>query len=127
MQPLIITASQPTSVGWHPTKWITPRRPKPSWTRRCAASRLGRRSSHTHAESRWQEVIALHRQKAGDLVLQCGMSACRFRSGWTSSPTTADMISMITSHHDEAFTGRDFHVLHPREELEGVHAAVQRV
>jgi 3-keto-5-aminohexanoate cleavage enzyme len=27
------------------------------------------------------------------------------------------MISMIVSHHDEAFTGLDVHVLHPREEL----------
>ena len=28
------------------------------------------------------------------------------------------MISMIVSHHDEAFVGLDVHVLHPREELE---------
>jgi 3-keto-5-aminohexanoate cleavage enzyme len=27
------------------------------------------------------------------------------------------MISIITSHHDEAFAGLDVHVLHPREEL----------
>ena len=27
------------------------------------------------------------------------------------------MISIIVSHHDEAFAGQDFHVLHPREEL----------
>jgi len=29
----------------------------------------------------------------------------------------ADMISIIISHHDEAFVGLDVHVLHPREEL----------
>ena len=28
-----------------------------------------------------------------------------------------DMISIITSHHDEAFAGLDMHELHPREEL----------
>ena len=28
-----------------------------------------------------------------------------------------DMISIMLGHHDEAFVGKDFHVLHPREEL----------
>ena len=83
-----------------------------------ACGEAGASIIHTHAEGRWQEVIALHRQRAGDLILQCGMSSLQIPERMDVFANRADMISMIVSHHDEAFTGRDFHVLHPREELE---------
>ncbi|MCZ7539055.1 MAG: 3-keto-5-aminohexanoate cleavage protein [Anaerolineae bacterium] len=117
MQPLIITAT--ANICWlAPDKVDYPKTPEAIVDEALRCQQAGATIIHTHAESRWQEVIALHRQKAGDLVLQCGMSSLPIPERMDVFTHHADMISMITSHHDEAFTGRDFHVLHPREELE---------
>jgi len=62
-------------------------------------------------------VIAALRQQTS-LVIQCGMSSLPIPARMDVWTQHADMISMIVSHHDEAFTGLDVHVLHPREELE---------
>ena len=54
---------------------------------------------------------------ATDMILQCGMSSRTPEARIDVFECKADMISIITSHHDEAFVGLDVHVLHPREEL----------
>ncbi len=115
MKPLIITATPNIC-------WLQPDVPYPhsvdeivAEARRC--EQAGARIFHIHAEGRWAEVIEALRQQTG-LVIQCGMSSLPIpdrRDVWTHH---ADMISMIISHHDEAFAGLDVHVLHPREELE---------
>ena len=72
---------------------------------------------HIHAEKRWSEVINAVRQQT-ELVIQCGMSSLPITDRMAVWTEHSDMISMILSHHDEAFNGQDVHVLHPREELE---------
>jgi len=117
MDPLILTAT--ANICWlAPDKVDYPKTPEAIVEEALRCQEAGATIIHTHAEGRWQEVIALHRQKAGELVLQCGMSSLQIPERMDVFTHHADMISMITSHHDEAFTARDFHVLHPREELE---------
>jgi 3-keto-5-aminohexanoate cleavage enzyme len=77
----------------------------------------GARIFHIHAEGKWTEVIHAVRQQTA-LVIQCGMSSLPIADRMDVWNEHSDMISMIVSHHDEAFTGLDVHVLHPREELE---------
>ena len=115
MKPLIITATPNIC-------WLQPDVPYPrsvdeivAEARRC--EQAGARIFHIHAEGRWAEVIEALRQRTA-LIIQCGMSSLPIpdrRDVWTHH---ADMVSMIVSHHDEAFAGLDMHVLHPREELE---------
>jgi len=115
MDPLIITAT-PNSC------WLSPDLPYPRTVEDIAAEgglceQAGARIFHTHAEGRWREVIRAVRQQSA-LVIQCGMSSLPIPDRMDVWTEHADMISMIVSHHDEAFTGLDVHVLHPREELE---------
>jgi 3-keto-5-aminohexanoate cleavage enzyme len=70
---------------------------------------------HIHAD-RWAETITSLRESTS-LVLQCGMSSLPIPERMEVFTAQGDIISIITSHHDEAFTGLDVHVLHPREEL----------
>ena len=115
MNPLIITATP--NICWLQPDVAYPRSVEEiaAEARRC--EQAGARIFHIHAEGQWAEVIAAVRQQTA-LVIQCGMSSLPIpdrNDVWTHH---ADMISMIVSHHDEAFTGLDVHVLHPREELE---------
>ena len=115
MNPLIITATP--NICWLQPDVVYPRSVEEiaAEARRC--EQAGARIFHIHAEGQWAEVIAVVRQHTA-LVIQCGMSSLPIPDRnvvWTHH---ADMISMIVSHHDEAFTGLDVHVLHPREELE---------
>ncbi len=115
MDPLIITATPNIC-------WLAPDLPYPRTVEDIAAEarlceQAGARIFHTHAEGRWREVIHAVRQQSA-LVIQCGMSSLPIPDRMDVWTEHADMISMIVSHHDEAFTGLDVHVLHPREELE---------
>ena len=115
MDPLIITATPNIC-------WLAPDLPYPRTVEDIAAGarlceQAGARIFHTHAEGRWREVIHAVRQQSA-LVIQCGMSSLPIPDRMDVWTEHADMISMIVSHHDEAFTGLDVHVLHPREELE---------
>jgi 3-keto-5-aminohexanoate cleavage enzyme len=51
------------------------------------------------------------------MIVQCGLSAEPLPERMAIFDSGADLISVIVSHHDEAFAEQDFHVLHPREEL----------
>ncbi|UJA21975.1 3-keto-5-aminohexanoate cleavage protein [Thermoleophilia bacterium SCSIO 60948] len=71
---------------------------------------------HFHGEEHWTEALDALRAET-DLILQCGMSSLPIPERMEVFEQRADMISIITSHHDEAFVEVDVHVLHPREEL----------
>lgn len=116
MDPLIITAT-PNICWLNPDEVPYPRTVEAIATEaeRCAAA--GATIFHTHAEGQWAAVIAAVRQRT-PLIVQCGMSSLPIPERMEVFTTPADMISMIVSHHDEAFVGLDVHVLHPREELE---------
>ena len=115
MHPLIITATPNIC-------WLKPDVPYPrsvteivTEARRCEEA--GASIFHIHAEGQWTQAIQALRQETS-LVIQCGMSSLPIPKRMEVWEQHADMISMIVSHHDEAFTGLDVHVLHPREELE---------
>ncbi len=114
MNPLIITATPNIC-------WLAPDVPYPravvdiaAEARRCEEA--GARIFHTHAEGQWAAVIHAVRQQT-KLVIQCGLSSLPISDRMAVWTKHSDMISMITSHHDEAFADLDVHVLHPREEL----------
>jgi 3-keto-5-aminohexanoate cleavage enzyme len=115
VDPLIITATPNIC-------WLSPDVPYPHTvagiaTEASLCEQAGARIFHTHAEGKWSEVIQAVRQQTA-LVIQCGMSSLPIADRMEVWVEHADMISMIVSHHDEAFKGLDVHVLHPREELE---------
>ena len=115
MNPLIITATPNIC-------WLSPGVPYPRTVEEIAdeaklCEQAGARIFHIHGQGMWTEVIHTLRQHTG-LVIQCGMSSLPIPDRMEVWTEHADMISMIISHHDEAFTGLDVHVLHPREELE---------
>ncbi|HVB62588.1 MAG TPA: 3-keto-5-aminohexanoate cleavage protein [Ktedonobacteraceae bacterium] len=115
MNPLIITATPNIC-------WLAPDVPYPRAAEEIAAEarrceEAGARIFHTHAEGQWAAVIQAVRQQT-KLVVQCGLSSLPIPDRMPVWTEHSDMISMITSHHDEAFVGLDVHVLHPREELE---------
>ncbi len=114
MDPLIITATPNIC-------WLQPGVEYPGTTeeiveeaRRCQDA--GACILHIHAEGRWTEVIGGLRAGT-DLLVQCGMSSLPIKERLEVFEQKADMISIILSHHDEAFAKLDMHVLHPREEL----------
>ena len=115
MNPLIITATP--NICWLQPDVVYPLSVEEIAAEARLCEQAGARIFHIHAEGQWAEVIAAVRRHTA-LVIQCGMSSLPIadrKDVWTHH---ADMISMIVSHHDEAFTGLDVHVLHPREELE---------
>ncbi|MCD6570271.1 MAG: 3-keto-5-aminohexanoate cleavage protein [Deltaproteobacteria bacterium] len=71
---------------------------------------------HTHAEGRWKEVIHAVRAQC-DIIIQCGMSSQTLDERIDVFEEKSDMISIILSHHDEAFAQEDFNILHTKEEL----------
>lgn len=114
MEPLIITATPNIC-------WLQPDVPYPQTTAAIVAEAqaceaAGARIFHIHAEGRWAEVVDALHQHTG-LVIQCGMSSLPIPDRMDVFTHRAEMISLIVSHHDEAFAGLDVHVLHPREEL----------
>jgi 3-keto-5-aminohexanoate cleavage enzyme len=115
VDPLIITATPNIC-------WLSPDVPYPHTVEEIVAEarmceQAGASLFHIHAEGQWTEVIQGLREQTS-LVIQCGMSSLPIQERMEVWTEHADMISMIVSHHDEAFAGLDVHVLHPREELE---------
>lgn len=114
MQPLIITATPNIC-------WLQPDVPYPHTLEEIVeeaqlCEKAGASIFHIHAEKRWAQVIQALRNETS-LIIQCGMSSLPIWERMEVWEQHADMISMIVSHHDEAFAGLDVHVLHPREEL----------
>jgi 3-keto-5-aminohexanoate cleavage enzyme len=111
--PLIITATPNTC-------WLHPEVPYPVTPEEMAAEARRCRDAgaailHMHSEQ-WSDTIRGVRA-ASDLIVQCGMSSLPIPERMEVFRERADMISIITSHHDEAFAEVDTHALHPREEL----------
>lgn len=114
MDPLIITAT-PNNC------WLHPQVPYPATPSTMAeAGRLceeqGAAILHFHATD-WPGTIRAVRERT-NLIVQCGMSSLQIKERMDVFTNHADMISIILSHHDEAFAEVDVHVLHPRAELE---------
>ena len=112
--PAIITATPNIS-------WLEPEAEYPTTVealveeaKRCEEA--GASILHFHGEKYWTEAIDALRAET-DLILQCGMSSLPIPERMEVFEKGADMISIIVSHHDEAFVELDVHVLHPREEL----------
>ncbi len=116
MEPLIITAT--ANICWLNPDIPYPKTPEAIVEEARLCMEHGSTLIHTHAEGRWREVIEGIRQKCGRLIVQCGMSSLPIPQRMAVFEYHADMMSIIVSHHDEAFARQDFHVLHPREELE---------
>jgi 3-keto-5-aminohexanoate cleavage enzyme len=115
MEPLLVTATPNIS-------WLHPEIPYPIGLDEIVAElrlceEAGAAIAHIHAEGRWRETVEALRAET-QLVVQCGMSSLPIPERMEVFEARADMISIILSHHDEAFVGLDVHVLHPREELE---------
>lgn len=116
MQPLIITAT--ANICWLAPEAVDyPKTPEAITQESLRCMDAGATIIHTHAEGRWLEVIQQHRAQCGDLILQCGMSSLPIPERMIVFENHADMMSIIISHHDEAFAGLDVYKLHSREEL----------
>ncbi len=114
MQPLIIIATP--NICWLQPQVQYPRTPVAiaEEARQCRAA--GATILHTHAEGQWAEVLRAVRERS-DIIVQCGMSSLPIPERMAVFENNADMISIILNHHDEAFVGSDFNVLHPKDEL----------
>ena len=111
--PLIITATP--NICWLQPAVEHPRSPVEMAAEAARCEQAGASILHMHAED-WAGTVAAVRS-ATDLIVQCGMSSLPIPERTEVFAARADMISIITSHHDEAFADHDIHVLHPREEL----------
>jgi len=114
MDPLIIIAT-PNNC-WLKPEVDYPRTPEAIAEEAVQCLQNGATILHTHAEGRWKEVITSVRGRC-DIIVQCGMSSLPIRDRMDVFIQHADMISIILNHHDEAFTGADFNVLHTKDEL----------
>jgi len=114
MQPLIIIATP--NVCWLNPDVEYPRTPEAIAEEARLCYENGATILHTHAEGQWKETIAAVRARS-PIILQCGMSSLTIPDRMDVFTEHADMMSIILNHHDEAFVGADFNVLHPKEEL----------
>ena len=114
MDPLIITATP--NVSWlHPKVWY-PKSAAEIAEQAAACVEAGASIVHVHAEGKWKETIRSVKKRTKG-ILQCGMSSLPVPDRMDVFEEKADMISVMLSHHDEAFARLDTHQLHPREEL----------
>jgi len=113
VQPLIITATP--NISWLHPDVSYPAGPEELAEEARLCRNAGASILHMHAE-KWTQAIRAVRDKT-DLIIQCGMSSLPIPERMEVFLQKADMISIIVSHHDEAFAEVDTHALHPREEL----------
>lgn len=114
MQPLIVIATPNVS-------WLNPDVDYPRTAEAIAdEARLcyenGATILHLHAEGKWKETIPAVRSSS-PIVVQCGMSSQPITDRLDIFKNKGDMISLILNHHDEAFVGKDFNILHHRDEM----------
>jgi 3-keto-5-aminohexanoate cleavage enzyme len=114
MQPLIIIATP--NVCWLNPDVDYPHMPEAIAGEARLCYENGATILHTHAEGRWKEIIAAVRA-GSPIIVQCGMSSLPIRDRMDVFTGHADMMSIILNHHDEAFVGADFNVLHSKDEL----------
>jgi len=115
VEPLIITATP--NISWLHPAVDYPQTPDAIAEEAAKCLERGAAILHMHSEGRWAEAIKAVRART-NLIVQCGMSSLPIKDRMEVFRQKADLISIITSHHDEAFVGKDIYVLHPREELE---------
>lgn len=113
MDPLMITATP--NICWMHPEVEYPRTADEFAAEAKRCEDAGARIIHMHADD-WKTWVPTVRA-ATDMVVQCGMSSEQVDQRLDIFEAGGDLISIITSHHDEAFAETDFHVLHPREEL----------
>lgn len=113
MSPLIVTAT-PNTCWLHP-EIEYPQTPADLAAEAARCEEAGAAILHMHADD-WTGAIIAVRRETG-LIVQCGMSSLPIPERTEVFEQRGDMISIITSHHDEAFAEVDTHALHPREEL----------
>ncbi|MGA2490707.1 MAG: 3-keto-5-aminohexanoate cleavage protein [Anaerolineales bacterium] len=114
MQPLIIIATP--NICWLKPEVDYPHTSEAIAEEACLCFENGATILHTHAEGKWKETITAVRAKS-DIIVQCGMSSLPIPDRMEVFTNQADMISIILNHHDEAFVGADFNVLHTKDEL----------
>ena len=113
MTPLVVTATP--NICWLHPEITYPRTPSEMAAEAQRCEDAGASILHMHADD-WASSIAAVREATG-LIVQCGMSSLPIGERTEVFEQRADMISIITSHYDEAFAELDVHALHPREEL----------
>ncbi len=114
MDPLIIVATPNTC--WLKPDVPFPRTPEEITAEAVRCRERGATVLHTHAEGQWIEVIRAVRA-ACDIIVQCGMSSLEIEERMDVFTEKSDMMSIILSHHDEAFAELDCLKLHSKEEL----------
>jgi 3-keto-5-aminohexanoate cleavage enzyme len=114
MNPLIIIATP--NICWLNPDVKYPRTPVAIAEEAKLCYENGATILHTHAEGNWKETMSAIRNLS-PIVVQCGMSSQLIPERMEIYKNKGDMISIILNHHDEAFVGVDFNVLHPKEEL----------
>jgi len=114
MQPLVVTAT--ANVSWLHPEIEYPRDPAARGRAAAACAAAGAAVYHMHAEDSWRASIEAVRDSC-DVIVQCGMSSLPIPDRMEVYDSRADMISVIASHHDEAFAQVETNVLHGRDEL----------
>jgi 3-keto-5-aminohexanoate cleavage enzyme len=114
MQPLIIIATP--NICWLNPDVYYPHTPETIAEEARLCYENGATILHTHAEGKWKETITAVRSRC-PVIIQCGMSSQPIADRMDIFRNKGDMVSIILNHHDEAFVGADFNVLHPKEEL----------
>ncbi len=115
MNPLIITAA-PNICWLNPRNVDYPKTPEENAEEAKLCREAGASIYHTHAESLWTDTIRSVRAKT-DIIIQLGMSSLTIEDRMDVFKEQGDMISIILSHHDEAFAEEDFNILHTKDEL----------
>jgi 3-keto-5-aminohexanoate cleavage enzyme len=113
MEPLIITATP--NICWLHPEIAYPQSAAELAEEARLCSEAGATVMHMHHEP-WPETVPAVRD-ATPMIVQCGMSSFPIPQRTEVFELKADMISIITSHHDEAFAEVDCYALHTREEL----------
>jgi 3-keto-5-aminohexanoate cleavage enzyme len=112
--PVVVTAT--ANICWLEPEVDFPRTPEERATSAKACEDAGASVIHMHAEDSWTASLEAVRSASGAIV-QCGMSSLTIPERMEVFEHHAEMISVIASHHDEAFVGVETNVLHTREEM----------
>jgi len=118
---LIITVT--TAQSWiYPEVRNAPEKPEEIAQTVYECYEAGASVAHIHSSlvvspKDWAETIKRIRDKC-DIIVQVGMSSIPLKERMEIFRLKPDMISVMLSHHDEAFPLEDVHRLHPRQELE---------
>ncbi len=115
-KPVIITATP--NICWLHPEVPYPATPEEMAEEAALCAENGASVLHVHGEANWAAYISKMRSRT-DIIIQCGMSSLPLDTRMAALENGADMLSVIASHHDEAFAeGIETNVLHTRSELQ---------